>query len=191
MISKAISILTGRTQHWAKYNNSHVSMLLRNAESLHPTIKPPLLQFIASSHFIINELIGPTKGDNRIIKKELKSITSSEFRDLHGITIWTLISVFNRQTCRAKDLSALMILSTINLIGLNEQEKFISKLISSEPNIDISLICNELFNEYSRILHCDSENSICDSLGRLSLTMHFSNHYEASIKSLTKINYLQ
>ncbi len=164
MLNRVINILNGRILHWGNTNNVYIKLLIERAKHFPPKTEILLTQFSLASYLMSEELLGPDKGKNRIIKKDSKKVTAEQFKSLHNLHIWSFIALFCLQNSRYRK----NILEVgKEFIDINKNEIEMIRLIlsfKSMDNIDISQCTFTLFKKVCLILEYESKNSLQESL---------------------------
>lgn len=170
------SALTGRTKHWVEHNNPYVNDLAQRTKQFPPAIQRLFLKFVAASYQVVEALVGPTMGKERIFKKELKSIGTREFRELHNMTIWGFLGLFAQQNPR---LRTAFLVAGRDFIGITAREGQLVDSLIAAPKVDLGAIGHRLLDEYSRILRHEKD----EVFGNFMLTTTFGTAYETAMKS--------
>ena len=171
MIRYISNVLSGRFRHWNDANNPHVSVLFERAKALPSSLQPLFAGFTVASHCLVIELLGPSKGNKRIIKIDPKDVTSEQFRSLHHLNIWTFAGMFVQQN---PGFLETILLACKDFIGVRDNENVLVQYIAKMEKFDLGKVSSALLKEIGEILHCDT----VDPRAIYFLTVNISIIYE-------------
>jgi len=135
-------------------------------------MSPLFTKFTASASATVSMVTGhcphSSTQDLKIIYKNIKDITSSQFQDAHNLNIWTLIATFAASDSKSRDI---LIETGENFIGIKENEKKVVQeilnLSKPEPFQIAMIVYPELINAFE---YQDNGMAFFNS-GNLALTL--------------------
>ncbi len=163
-LNKLKNIISGTILHWVNANNDYVKYLTERANCFPPKIETLLVQFSLSSYLLSEELLGPDKGGNKIIKKDPKLVTAAQFKSLHNLQIWFFLALFSLQH---PDYRKNILKAGKEFIDINEVEKEMVFLVlgfKSMDNFDVGQSAFTLYKKICLILKYNSVDSLSESL---------------------------
>ena len=88
------NIVTGRFAHWNDANNKTIAEMWQRSEQFPEQIKIPFQDFIVCCTSLMDVLLGPDKGRQRLIKKDPLQITQQQFARIHAIMLEVFSGMF-------------------------------------------------------------------------------------------------
>ncbi len=88
------NVVTRRFVHWNDANNQTIAELWERSNRFPEPIKILFQDFIVSCTSLMEVLLGPDKGRQRLIKKDPLRITRQQFARLHAIVLESLAGMF-------------------------------------------------------------------------------------------------
>lgn len=88
------NVVTRRFAHWKDANNQTIAELWERASRFPEPIKIPFQDFIVSCTSLMDALLGPHKGRQRLIKKDSLRITRQQFARMHAVMLESLAGMF-------------------------------------------------------------------------------------------------
>lgn len=94
LLSYIGNVVTGRIAHWNSANNQVTTRFWNRAEQFPKYLQIPVKAFVACSSSLVDVLLGPDQGSNRLLAKDPLEITASQFTEIHTVVIESLAGVF-------------------------------------------------------------------------------------------------
>ena len=88
------NVITGRLAHWNDANNRSIADLWERCAEFPDGLRIPLQNFVVSSASLMDALLGPHKGRDRLIKKDPLRITQRQFTQMHELILESLAGMF-------------------------------------------------------------------------------------------------
>lgn len=156
MIRYLYCAFTGRLGRWNSLSGKVFLQTQKFISQSPENERKPFMAFVAGSEFALRYVLHPMKGNERLIKKDIKSVSEAEFINLH--------------TCMLNHLMAIHFSvngnSDVNNIGKNFSkytgQSFIEskpvKIVSQKPPIDLTGLSANIWNEMSSILSYNEDD---------------------------------
>ncbi|MBV6427298.1 MAG: hypothetical protein KIPDCIKN_01814 [Haliscomenobacter sp.] len=150
MIKYLYCAFTGRLARWNALSEKLFLKTQKFISQYPENERNPFMAFVTASEFALRYMLHPMKGKERLIKKDIKSISEEEFMNLH--------------TCMLNHLMAIHFSvngnSDVSNIGKNFSkytgQDFIEsnpvKIVSKNPPIDLAGLSSNIWSEMSNIL---------------------------------------
>lgn len=88
------NVITGRLAHWNDANNRSIADLWERCAEFPDGLRIPFQNFVVSSASLMDALLGPHEGRDRLIKKDPLRITRRQFTQMHELILESFAGVF-------------------------------------------------------------------------------------------------
>jgi len=88
------NVVTGRFAHWNDANNQTIAEMWERSQHFPEHIKIPFQDFIICCTLLMDDLLGPDKGRQRLIKKDPLRITRQQFVRIQAIMLEAFSGMF-------------------------------------------------------------------------------------------------
>lgn len=149
MITWLWNVISGRLKHWNEANNAYVSDLLERAKAFPPAIEALFVQFTAASYIVVDSLVGPSRGGRRIIKKDCRTISRTQYAALHHLNLWAFVASFGVLNPQFRES---IFAACRDFVGITDPETKVVQKILRYEKLDVGKICSDLWPEITDIL---------------------------------------
>lgn len=150
MIKYLYCAFTGRLARW---NNLSEKLFLKTQKFISQSPenqRNPFMAFVTGSEFALRYMLHPMNGRDRLIKKDIKSISEEEFMNLHTCILHHLVAIHFSVNGNSDASNIGKIFSKYT--GQDFFESKPVKIASQKPPIDLAGLSSNIWSEMSKIL---------------------------------------
>ena len=154
------NVITGRFAHWNDANNQTIAEMWERSEQFPEHIKIPIQDFIVCCTSLMDVLLGPDKGRQRLIRKDPLRITRQQFARIHAIMLEAWSGIFLQANPSSSDSfkGALAILT-----GRNPDQSRIFQLTEETDEPDLMAIGCAVWEEVVAIAESSQGTTAIDA----------------------------
>lgn len=154
------NVITGRFAHWNDANNNTIAEMWERSEQFPEHIKIPFQDFIVCCTSLMDVLLGPDKGRQRLIRTDLLKVTRQQFARIHAIMLEAFSGMFLQVNPSFSDSfkGTLAILT-----GRNPDQSRIIQLTEDTDEPDVMAIGSAVWEEVVAIAESSQGTTALDA----------------------------
>lgn len=171
------NVFTGTFLHWNKNCNKYVASLHTSSVALSPPLNHLVINSINAAYNVVESLVGPDQGSERILRIDPKQINSSQYRAMINMFIWVFVG---RIASVYRETAERLYQTTSKLIDISDSEKELFDSVcewetatssADDRTTDAEAVVRKLSDELIRLLGIGEKGSKADSMVWKNVTL--------------------